>query len=279
MKPIADAVDLLAAPCAQGRVTRIREHRPWPLPRSPWVMGQTWTDLLFAHWDVAPASVQAAVPPQLPLDTHDGRAWIGVTPFRVRNLRLRLTFPVPVLSTFPEINVRTYVVVDGKPGIYFFSLDADSPLAVAAARRLYRLPYFRARMSIERHGSGARFLSRRSAPEAPAEAVFRAGYVPAGDAFEARPGTLEHWLTERYCLYTLDERRRVLRGEIHHPPWPLQHARAEIETNTMTAEIGLELGDEPLLHYARRQDVVFWPLQAAQPAAAGTERSARGQRV
>ena len=261
--PIAAALDLLAAPVAQGRVTRIRAHRPWPLPRSPWLMGQTWTNLLFAHWSVAPALLQGVVPAELALDTHDGRAWIGVTSFRVRNLRLRLTLPVPVLSTFLEINVRTYVVVGGRPGIYFFSLDADSPLAVAAARRLYRLPYFRARMSIGSDGSTTRFLSRRSAPEAPSPAAFRASYAPVGDAFHAVPGTLEHWLTERYCLYTLDEARRVQRAEIHHPPWPLQHAHAGIETNTMAAEVGLMLDGEPLLHYARRQDVVFWRLEAA----------------
>jgi uncharacterized protein len=125
------------------------------------------------------------------------------------------------------------------------------------------LPYFRARMSIEPDGSSTRFLSRRSAPEAPSPAAFRASYAPVGDAFQALPGTLEHWLTERYCLYTLDERRRVQRGEIHHPPWPLQRAHADIETNTMAAELGLKLEGQPLLHYARRQDVVFWRLAAA----------------
>jgi uncharacterized protein len=261
--PVTAALDLLAAPFAQGHVTRVREHRPWPLPRSPWVMGQTWTDLLFAHWSTAPELLDRAVPDELALDTRDGRAWIGVTPFRVRNLRPRLTLPVPLLSTFPEINVRTYVVVGGKPGIYFFSLDADSPFAVAAARRLYRLPYFRAHMSIASEGSTTRFLSRRSAPEAPSPAAFRAGYVPVGHAFEPQRGTLEHWLTERYCLYTLDERRRVQRAEIHHPPWRLHPAEADIETNTMAAEVGLQLDREPLLHYARRQDVVFWRLEAA----------------
>ena len=105
--------------------------------------------------------------------------------------------------------------------------------------------------------------SPAAAPEAPSPAAFRAGYVTVGDAFEPQRGTLEHWLTERYCLYTLDEARRVQRGEIHHPPWPLQRAHADIETNTMAAEIGLKLEGEPLLHYARRQDVVFWRLAAA----------------
>jgi uncharacterized protein YqjF (DUF2071 family) len=228
-------------------------------------MGQTWTDLLFAHWSVAPTLLAGAVPAELALDTRDGRGWIGVTPFRVRHLRPRLTLPAPVFSTFPEINVRTYVVVGGKPGIYFFSLDAGSALAVAAARRLYRLPYFRARMSIRSDGATTRFVSRRTAPEAPSPAAFIAGYAAVGDAFEPVAGTLEHWLTERYCLYTLDGQRRVQRAEIHHPPWRLQHARADIEANTMAAEVGLALEGEPLLHYARRQDVVFWTLRPATP--------------
>jgi uncharacterized protein YqjF (DUF2071 family) len=226
-------------------------------------MAQTWTDLLFAHWEVAPHALEAVVPPQLPLDTFEGRAWIAVTPFGVRNLRLRLTFPMPFLSSFPEVNVRTYVTVAGKAGIYFFSLDADSAFAVATARRLYRLPYFRARMSIRRDGGEVRYASERTGVEAAPPASFRGSYRPVGDTFQAAAGTLEHWLTERYCLYTLDERRRVLRGEIHHPPWPLQAATADIELNTMTEEVGVGVTGAPLVHFSRRQDVVFWSLEPA----------------
>jgi len=226
-------------------------------------MAQTWTDLLFAHWEVAPHALEAVVPPQLSLDTFEGRAWIAVTPFGVRNLRLRLTFPMPFLSSFPEVNVRTYVTVAGKAGIYFFSLDADSAFAVATARRLYRLPYFRARMSIRRDGGEVRYASERTGVEAAPPAGFRGSYRPVGDTFQAAAGTLEHWLTERYCLYTLDGEGRVQRAEIHHPPWPLQEAEAHIEANTMTAEVGLELDSDPLLHYARRQDVVFWSRETA----------------
>lgn len=263
---VTDALDLLASPLLHERVTRIADHRPWPMPEGSWVMAQTWRDLLFAHWSVAPATLDGLVPPQLPLDTFDGRAWIGVTPFGVRNTRLRPTLPMPFASAFPEINVRTYVTIAGKPGIFFFSLDAGSALAVAVARRAYRLPYFRARMSIDRDGRTVRFTSRRTSPEAPAGAAFRARYRPTGAIFTAAPGTLEHWLTERYCLYTLDDERRVLRGDIHHPPWPLQPADADVELNTMAAELAIELDDEPLLHYAHRQDVVFWLLHAPAEA-------------
>lgn len=263
---VADGLDLLASPLVQERVTRVAEHRPWPMPRQSWVMAQTWTDLLFAHWSVAPGMLDGLVPPQLPLDTFDGRAWIAATPFGVRNTRLRPTLPVPFVSAFPEINVRTYVIVGGKPGIFFFSLDAGSTLAVAAARRAYRLPYFRARMSIDRNGSVVQFASKRTSSEAPACAEFRARYRPVGAMFNAPAGTLEHWLTERYCLYTLGDARRVLRGDIHHPPWRLQPADADIDRNTMAAELAIELDGDPLLHYARRQDVVFWLLREVAEA-------------
>jgi uncharacterized protein YqjF (DUF2071 family) len=258
---IANALDLLASPVVHERVTRVRAHRPWPLPERSWTMAQTWTDLLFAHWAVAPESLRRVLPQQLPLDTFDGQAWIGVTPFGVRNLRLRPAPPVPCLSAFPEINVRTYVTVGGKPGIYFFSLDAGSSLAVTAARRAYRLPYFRAQMSIVRDEDHIHFMSRRTGQDAPARAEFRGRYRPVGDTFIPPSGSLDHWLTERYCLYTFDERRRILRADIHHPPWPLQRADADIDVNTMTTEIAMDLRGEPLLHYARRQDVVFWTLQ------------------
>jgi uncharacterized protein YqjF (DUF2071 family) len=237
------------------------------MPRRPWVMAQTWMDLLFAHWSLPPQALSAIVPAQLPLDTFDGRAWIAVTPFAVRNLRVRLTFPVPVLSAFPEINVRTYVVVGGKPGIFFFSLDADSRLAVATARRFYRLPYFRSRMSIARANGEISYASERDDPDAPSPALFRARYGPIGAPFNAERGTLEHWLTERYCLYTLDDDGRPLRADIHHPPWPLQPAQAQFAANTMADEVALPLDGEPLLHYARRQDVVFWRLERLSTAA------------
>jgi uncharacterized protein YqjF (DUF2071 family) len=231
-------------------------------------MAQSWIDLLFAHWNVAPHALEPVVPPQLKLDTFADRAWIGITPFEVRNLRLRPTPPMPLLSTFPEINVRTYVTFQHTPGIYFFSLDAASPLAVHAARRFYRLPYFHARMSIARAAGELHYASKRASDQRGVPpAAFRARYRPLGAPAPSAAGTLEHWLTERYCLYTLDDHQQVLRGEIQHPPWPLQRAHATIEHNTMADEVGIELAGEPLLHYAARQDVVFWSLQ---PAAGGS---------
>jgi uncharacterized protein YqjF (DUF2071 family) len=216
-------------------------------------------DLLFMHWSLPVDALRPAVPAELPVDTFDGRAWLGITPFEVIGLRVQGTPPVPVVSRFAETNVRTYTTIAGKPGIYFLSLDAASTLAVIGARATYRLPYHRAAMSISRDGHEIRYQSRRPEPEAELVARYRSD----GQASTARPGTLEYFLTERYCLYTLDERHRILRADIHHPPWPLEPAVADIERNTMVAPYGIDLLGEPLLHYAARQDVLIWPLVSA----------------
>ena len=226
-------------------------HRPWPLLRKPWQQGQTWRDLLFAHWPVDPAALRPLVPPELPIDTFGGSAWLGVVPFAITGLRPR---GAPPLMRFLETNVRTYTTVDERPGVYFFSLDAASPLAVLGARRLFHLPYFHARMSAERRGDGIAYRSRRGA------ALLAVDYAPAGGVFRAAPGSLEHFLVERYCLYVA-RRGGILRADIHHAPWDLQPATGDIHTNTMSP---VALPDRaPLLHFSRRQDVVVWPLRPA----------------
>jgi uncharacterized protein len=238
--------------------------------RVPWVMKQRWHDLLFAHWRVPVEALREVVHPSVPIDEFDGSAWIGVTPFEVRGFRPRLGPPPPRVSRFLECNVRTYTTVDGKPGIWFFSLDAESRFAVWGARRFWRLPYFLADMD-----AGERYRTRRVSADGP-PAELDIAYEPTGGVFNARPGTLDHFLTERYCLYTVDEEGTVLRGDIDHPPWPLQPARADLRVNTMGAQIGVPLEGEPLLHFAARQDVVFWPLrpvkQGAWPLVSPAER-------
>jgi uncharacterized protein len=238
------------------------DHRPWPVPDRPWLMGQTWRELLFAHWAVDPAAVRRVVPPPLELDLRDGHAWVGVTPFGVTGLRGQGMAPIPRLSSFLEVNVRTYVVAGGRPGIYFFSLDASSSAAVTAARRGYRLPYFKADISAEHRGQALRYRSRRVSSDGP-PAELDIEYEPTGGRLPVEEGSLERWLAERYCLYTLDARGRVLRGNIHHTPWPLQPATAEIAVNTMGHQVGLDLGERPVLHYAARLDVLLWALERA----------------
>jgi uncharacterized protein YqjF (DUF2071 family) len=224
-------------------------------------MGQTWDELLFAHWEVPEAVLRPHVPDSLQLDTHGSKAYLAITPFKVTALRMRGTLPLPRVSTFLELNVRTYVTEGTEPGIWFFSLDASSQLAVEAAKLLYHLPYFKAGISKLRRGDDVVFECVREEEHR----VWSATYRPIGEVFHALPGSLEHFLTERYCLYTVDRRGRLSRAEIHHPPWPLQVADADIELNTMAPD-GIELASDPLLHLSKRQDVVLWPLEPVRAA-------------
>jgi uncharacterized protein YqjF (DUF2071 family) len=260
--PAREAAQALAAVRRQRASLARTDHRPFPLPRGPWVMGQSWIDLLFAHWAVPEAALRPAVPARIPIDTFQGSAWIAITPFEVVGAHPRAVPPLPWLSGFPELNVRTYSTIDGCPGIWFFSLDAARGAAAAAARLTYQLPYRHAEMAIARAGSRIDYRSHaRSAP-----AVLRATYEPVGPATHPAPGTLEYFLTERYCLYTVDRHHRLRRADIHHPPWPLQPARGCLAENTMTEPLGIRLPDrEPLLHYAARQDVLVWPLARVMP--------------
>lgn len=236
-------------------------HRAYPLPEKPWAMRQTWYNLLFAHWPIPPAAMKRLLPAGLELDTYDGQAWVGVVPFGMSKVYPRNTFPVPWLSYFLELNVRTYVKRGDKPGVFFFSLDAANPLAVSIARSWYQLPYFNARMKLKQTKDGwLAYASRRTHAGAPA-AEFKGRYKPVGQPYKSVRGALDYWLTERYCLYTVSE-GQVLRGEIHHVQWPLQLAEAEIELNTMAHAAGLELPrTPPILHFAREIDVAAWTLE------------------
>jgi uncharacterized protein len=223
-------------------------------------MTQTWNDLLFAHWRVDAEALRRVVPAAIPIDEFDGSAWIGVTPFHVEGFRLHHVPPLPLIHSFPEVNVRTYATLDERPGIFFFSLDTSSRFAVESARRVYRVPYFHARQRYVRAAGGAGFESERTQRDGPgAELSIR--YGPAGEWFGPEAGTLEHFLAERYCLYTLDPNGRVLRGDIDHDPWRICEARAEIGANTMGRQLGLELEEAPLVHLAERRSVLFWTLQ------------------
>jgi uncharacterized protein len=225
-------------------------------------MRQTWQDLLFAHWPLSAEALRDRIPAPLMLDTYEGRAWLGIIPFRMARVRLRGLPPVPGTATFPELNVRTYVTFDGKPGVWFFSLDAASPLAVRAARLAFHLPYFDARMQAVTSPDGrVTYRSRRVHAGAP-PCEFAATYAPSGPVFSAQPGSLENWLTARYCLYSTDRSGRLYRGDIQHLPWPLQRAEGSITVNTMAGLQGFTLPDLlPLLHFARSLDMICWRIR------------------
>jgi uncharacterized protein YqjF (DUF2071 family) len=219
-------------------------------------MRQVWDALLFAHWPVPLEIMRALVPPMLPVDTFDGSAWIGIVPFTLRGLRPR---GVPLgLPDFPELNVRTYVTLEGKPGVYFFSLDAANPLAVIGARWAFHLPYFSARMHSGWRNDRVEYESERTHPQAaPARLSMR--YRPTGDVLDVAPGSLADFLTARFCLYAVDARGDVTRLEIKHPRWPLQPAEAEFSSNTMTQQIDLRLPDAPpVLHFSKHIEMVGW---------------------
>ena len=235
--------------------------RPYPQPTTPWVMRQTWHDLLFMHWPVSIESLRPHIPPSLTIDKFDGQAWIAVVPFRMSRIAPHGLFPVPWLSAFPELNVRTYVIRDGKPGVWFFSLEAGNALAVQIARTWFKLPYFHAQMRCEQMQSVLSYASHRIHRNAPS-ANFIASYKPIAAPYDAQPGSLEYFLTARYCLYTTNAQGHVYRGEIHHAPWPLQLAQAAVEKNTMTDWLNISLPDvKPLLHFSRKLEVVVWPLE------------------
>ena len=241
------------------RSTSATHHEP---PRRPWLGRQVWEHLLFAHWSVDPSAIRRAVPADLELDLFAGRAWLAVTPFRLRGLRPRFLPPIPVINPFLETNVRTYVRRGGRGGIYFFSLDATSRAAVRGARILNDLPYRHARGRITVAGRSISYRLRRTDPPY-GEARLEADYAPCGSAAEATPGSLEHFLVERYCLFAVRGSGELLRTDIHHRPWRIHPARGELRHSGLVPPALEPLADPPLLHVARRQDVTVWRPVAA----------------
>jgi hypothetical protein len=257
------------------RITDLVHHRPFPVPASPWIMRQRWSELLFMHWKVPADAMRAIVPAPLALDLWEGDAWIAVVPFRMSNVGLRGLPAMRGVSAFLELNVRTYVKYGDRPGVYFFSLDASSPIAVWLARQWYHLSYFHADMLLSDEEKRVRYadstqanfsdrlhhyVSRRDHEGAPSAAL-DVRYFPAGNPYELPPGTREHWLIERYCLYAVDRRGHVYRGDIHHQPWRVCAGSAIVNKNTMLDWLGLPpVTTPPLLHYADSLDVVAWNI-------------------
>jgi uncharacterized protein YqjF (DUF2071 family) len=243
--------------------------RPHNRPRLAvqWSVAMHWRNLLFAHWPVAADALRPLIPPSLEIDTFEGQAWIGIVPF---HLTIRYRW-MPLALSFPEVNVRTYVRRGEQAGVWFLSLDAHSRCAVLVARRQYALPYHLAqmRMQSEDTPSGPRisFTSRRRSESS--RASLQMHYCPAGESFEPQPGTLEHWLTERYSLFAARPDESLALGQIDHRPWRLQPAEADFAVNTMVTPLGITTpSGPPLLHFSPGIDAVAWPLQS-QPIEVG----------
>ena len=238
---------------------------PQQRPTGRVVMRPIWDDLLFLHWDFAPDVVQRLLPPGLEVDTYEGRAWVGLVPFTMRDVR---PYWLPKLGhlgafyeTFPELNVRTYVVRDGIPGVWFFSLDAGSSFAVLAARLWFKLPYFKARMHLHRGRDGlVRYGSRRLWPH-PLPARCATRYRIEGEAAPAPVGSLEHFLVERYVLYSR-RGKALFRGRVHHAPYQVQAAKVEHLRESCLSAAGLtRLQNAPHALYARRVAVEVFDLE------------------
>jgi len=256
--PLATA--LLADTDAPSLATRLAlRERP---PGAP-LLRQDWSDLLFMHWPVPVEVLQPLLPQRLVADTYDGMAWIAVVPFRMSKVRSRLTPPVPGTTEFLELNVRTYVHLDGVPGVWFFSLDATNALAVWVARTFFHLPYLRAAMRMESPGPQLRqFMAERTHAGAPA-ASFRATWNVGAPLPTPEPGSLLFFLTERYCLYASNKTgTKLYRGRVAHAPWPLRAANLLHYESTMVESHGLPTPvGKPLVHYGGPVGVELWPLQ------------------
>ncbi len=247
-----NGIDFLDAPVRQARTVDAASHRPWPLPGEPWAHAQTAHDVLFAHWRANAEELGRLLPPELTLDLFAGVAWIGIVASRVTGLRLRGLPPLPALSSFAELDVRTYVSHGGRQGVWLFSIRLSNPFVVEAVKRLYKLPAERGRVTLKRVGN-ERLLALSGHGNSLA-ALYRA----RGKAVAAEPGTLEHFLSERYCVYTANG-GTLFRAETHQPPWRLQRAEGTIEAEGFAP---VPLGGEPHLVYCARQDSVTWALEA-----------------
>ncbi|MDF3128782.1 DUF2071 domain-containing protein [Kiritimatiellaeota bacterium B1221] len=229
------------------------DHRPWPLPRKPWLMRQQWWNLLFLHYPVDPAQIRGRIPAALELDLFDGQAWLGVVPFDMKRVTGRGCPAPKSLCDFPEINVRTYVIHDGKPGVWFFSLDVPGALAVWAARTFFHLPYFKAEVTCSSVRERVRYGYNRG------NRKFYADYYPVGEVFYPEDG-FAHWATARYALYCQSRQSAVYRGDIHHAPWPLQRAEVEMKENSILSEFDAG-GLHPSVLFSRSLEVVVYPLE------------------
>ncbi|MGV3467279.1 MAG: YqjF family protein [Heyndrickxia sp.] len=236
-------------------------HRPFPLPSKKWIMRQAWRNVLFLHWPVPVEKLRPHIPSSLQIDTFKGSAWLGIILFVLEGI-----FPLGISSlsltpSFPETNVRTYVKYNGKPGIYFMSIDVENWASLKIAKRWYRLPYHSAQIFYQKEGQNFNFHSIRKDNESPS-IYLKGQYSPISEVYYAKEGTLDHWLTERYCLYSSNNVASIYCGDIHHQPWPLQKAEIDLVRNTLFTPFNFDFSKvKPIAHFSTGLDSLMWNIK------------------
>lgn len=232
-------------------------HRPIPLPPNNWIMRQSWRNALFLHWPVHPNQLQPLLPSSVVIDTYEGSAWIGIVAFWMKGIYFRGIPFLSVIPPFAEMNVRTYVRYNGKPGVFFITLDVGDWASLNIAKKWYRLPYHTADVQIQQTGSVISYTNARKY-----EPVFFEGScTPASEVFFPKEGTLDHFLTEKYCFYTTKNKQDLYHGDIHHQPWPLQKAEIEIGRNTLLSTLNIRADERPIAHFSKGVDSLMWNVK------------------
>ena len=228
-------------------------------------MHQNWRDLLFAHWKLEPEAIQATLPPGLYVDTYDGSAWLALVPFLMRDIRPPKLFAVPPISNFLEMNVRTYVYDEqGRPGVWFYSLDANNPLAVFVAQKFFHLPYLWADMSEKRSNGNIHYSCHRK--KTPADEVTEIEYSGTRELSPPEPGSFEYFLVERYLLYTwIKKSQRLFTGRVYHTPYPVYEAEVGSMKTAVLDQAGFPMGDRSPDHviFSPGVDVDLYSLEPA----------------
>ncbi|KAA9031579.1 YqjF family protein [Niallia endozanthoxylica] len=236
-------------------------RRPWPLPSKNWIMRQRWRNLLFSHWPIPPEILRRHIPSALEIDTYQGYAYLGVIVFVIEGIHPRGLSSISLTPVFPEVNLRTYVHYQGKPGVFFLSLDVEDWASYTIARRWYRLPYKKASILFQKDGETCICQSVRKGTIDPSIS-FGVKYEPTSELYFPKEGTLDYWLTERYCLFSTNNGSNIYSGEIHHQPWPLQKAEAEISKNTLFTPFKMEgVEGKPIYHFSKGLDTLFWNIK------------------
>jgi uncharacterized protein len=238
-----------------------QEHRSWPVPSKNWIMRQTWKNVFFAHWPILPERLRPSIPSTLEIETYQQMAWLGVVIFEIEGIYFRGLSPISVVLKFPEVNLRTYVQHKEKPGVFFLSLDVANWASLSIAKRWYHLPYCKAKISYRKEGNIFHCQSVRKG-NSNIPITFKGSFTPDSVSYFPEEGTIDHWLTERSCLYSQDRRGNIYCGDIHHKPWPLQKATAEISNNTLPTPFGINISEKkPILHFSNGVDTLFWNIK------------------